>query len=104
VYGEIRVTRQIQSREIEMALFVRGQERDADCHTCAQESWQKALASCPGCTLQPVKCQKDLPARYARLFDDVPTPSTYLSATASQLLVITARHCPDTNTREHASA
>lgn len=83
VYGEIRVTQQIQSREIEMALFIRATS-DADCRTRAQESWKEALASCPGCVLQPIKCQKDLPARYARLFDDVAIPSTYLSATASK--------------------
>ncbi len=81
VYGEIRVTQQIQSREIEMALFIRAAS-DNDCRTRAQESWRGALQSCPGCVLQPVKCQKELPARYARLFEDVPIPSTYLSATA----------------------
>ncbi len=83
VFGEIRVTQQIQSREIEMALFVRASS-DNDCHTRAQESWKGALSACPTCVFQPVKCQKELPARYARLFDDVPIPSTYLSATAAK--------------------
>jgi hypothetical protein len=81
VWGEMRVTSNVQSREIEMALFIRSASDD-DCRTRAQVSWSSVLKSCPTCAFQPVKCQKQLPPRYARLFDDVPIPSTYLSATA----------------------
>jgi hypothetical protein len=81
VYGEIRVNATIEGRDIEMALFVRSADED-DCKERAHRSWEKTLAACPGCTLQPTKCQAQLPARYSRLFDDVPIPSTYLSASA----------------------
>jgi hypothetical protein len=82
VYGEIRVTAETQGREVEMALFIRAAD-EADCHGRARESWNGALAGCPGCKMQhEEKCHAELPARYAKLFDDVPIPSTYLSATA----------------------
>ena len=32
--------------------------------------------------MQPVSCKDELPPRYARLFDDVPIASTYLSMNA----------------------
>lgn len=81
VYGEIRVNANIANREIEMAAFLRAAD-DEDCRTRGERSWAKVLKACPTCVFQPVKCQKQLPPRYARLFDDVPIPSTYLSATA----------------------
>jgi hypothetical protein len=83
VFGEIRATADIGGREIEMAVFARTAD-DFDCNTRALVSWSKALAACPTCKLQPAKCQAQLPPRYARLFDDVPIPSTYLSATAGR--------------------
>jgi hypothetical protein len=81
IYGEIRANASVQGRDIEMALFVRSSS-ELDCRSRARESWSESLKSCPSCTLQPVKCQENLPPRYARLFDDVPIPSAYLSATA----------------------
>jgi len=81
VFGEIRATANIEGREIEMAIFVRTGSQ-LDCKTRAAMSWSRALAKCPTCKFEPVKCQVQLPPRYARLFDDVPIPSTYLSATA----------------------
>jgi hypothetical protein len=81
VYGEMRVVARIQSRELEMAAFVRAAD-DEDCRTRGSRSWNEVLAACPTCTRQPVKCHEQLPPRYARLFDDVPIASTYLSATA----------------------
>jgi hypothetical protein len=80
VYAEIRASVTVQNREIEMALFVRSSS-ELDCRTRARVSWAGALRSCETCTLAEPKCQKELPPRYARLFDDVPIPSTYLSAT-----------------------
>ena len=82
VYGEVRVTAEAQGREIEMALFIRSAD-DADCHGRARKSWDGALSGCTGCKMHvEEKCHAELPARYAKLFDDVPIPSTYLSATA----------------------
>jgi hypothetical protein len=83
VYAEVRVTMESQGREIEMVLFIRSAS-EADCRGRARESWKGALAGCPGCNFRfEDKCHADLPPRYARLFDDVPIPSTYLSATAA---------------------
>lgn len=81
VYGEIRLTANLQGRDIEAALFVRSED-EIDCRERALRSWTKTLQTCPTCTLHPVKCQAQLPARYARLFNDEPIPSTYLSASA----------------------
>jgi len=81
VYAEIRGTANIQDREIEMVLFGRASSDD-DCRVRARRSLENALKACPSCQMQPVSCSSELPSRYARLFDDVPIPSTYLSLTA----------------------
>jgi len=81
VYGEVRVNANIQGREIEMALFFRATD-DADCHGRALVSWTSTLKNCEQCSVQTTNCQAELPPRYARLFDDVPIPSAYLSANA----------------------
>jgi hypothetical protein len=81
VYGEIRMTANVGNREIEAALFVRA-SGDLDCKGRGLVSWQESFEGCPTCRLQEPKCHDDLPPRYAKLFDDVPIPSAYLSATA----------------------
>jgi hypothetical protein len=81
VYGEMRMTASAGNREIEAALFVRASS-DFDCKGRGYISWSEALAGCPTCQLQEPKCHGELPPRYAKLFDDVPIPSAYLSATA----------------------
>jgi hypothetical protein len=81
VYGEVRATANIEGREIEMAMFAR-MSSDIDCHARARISWEGALKGCPSCKLQEPVCKTELPARYAKLFDDAPIPSTYLSLTA----------------------
>jgi len=73
----------VQGREIEMAVFARMAD-ESDCTLRALLSWSNALKACPTCTLTPAKCQAQLPARYSRLFNDEPIPSTYLSATAGK--------------------
>ncbi len=78
VYGEMRVNTVIENREIEMALFVRVPDK-GECLVRARKQWAELLDACPGCQLQPIECQDTLSPRYARLFDDVPIPSTYLS-------------------------
>lgn len=81
IYGELRATASVENREIEMALFVRS-TNEVDCRTRALISWQSAMKGCPTCQLQEPAYRDALPARYARLFDDTPIPSTYLAATA----------------------
>jgi hypothetical protein len=81
VYGEIRVDAKIEGRDLEMALFVRSADEN-DCQARALRTWAVALIKCPTCQLHPTRCQAQLPARYARLFNDEPIPSTYLSASA----------------------
>jgi hypothetical protein len=81
VFGEIRMTADVGNREIEAALFVRA-SGDLDCKGRGLVSWRESFEGCPSCKLQEPKCHDDLPPRYAKLFDDVPIPSAYLSATA----------------------
>lgn len=81
VYGEMRMTATIGNREIEAVLFVRA-SGDLDCKGRGLVSWQETFEGCPTCKLQEPKCHDELPPRYAKLFDDVPIPSAYLSATA----------------------
>ncbi len=81
VFGEMRVTVDMQGREIEMAMFAR-MASEADCKARAHIVWEDALEACPSCNLQPASCKNELPPRYARLFDDEPIPTIYLSLTA----------------------
>lgn len=82
-YMEVRATNVIESREIEMALFARALD-ERDCQVGMHADWAAGInKTCPTCTAHAPKCSKELPARYAKLFDDVPIPSTYLSATAA---------------------
>ena len=81
VFGEMRVTADIEGREIEMAVFVRAADEE-DCQGRGSVGWKKVMEDCPTCKVEKVRCQDDLPPRYARLFDDVPIPSAYLSASA----------------------
>jgi len=83
VYGEMRASAEVGGREIEMALFARMAD-EQDCKLRARAFWEKALQDCPSCNLQPGSCKAELAPRYARLFDDVPIPSTYLSLTAGE--------------------
>lgn len=78
VYGEIRMDLAEPGRDIQMALFARIPDH-AECNARADLVWRDVFESCPACRLEPVQCHDQLPARYARLFDDVPIPSWYLS-------------------------
>ena len=71
VYGEVRVSLEVQDRELEMALFIRASS-NADCRGRAAVSWNELFKDCPSCELQEPVCRDELPARYARLFDDAP--------------------------------
>jgi hypothetical protein len=81
VFGEMRLNLTQQGREIEMAMFVR-MASEEDCRLRAYLVSLHVLDDCPGCKLQPAICHAELAPRYARLFDDVPIPSTYLSMSA----------------------
>jgi len=78
VYGEIRIDLEVQGRELEMALFARLPD-DGECQTRATQDWQGVFEACPACNLHPVQCRDELPPRYARLFDDEPISSWYVS-------------------------
>jgi hypothetical protein len=83
VYGEVRVSVTEGNREVEAALFVRASS-ELDCKGRGLVGWTGAFSGCPSCKLTPPRCSAELPARYARLFDDVRIPSAYLSATAGK--------------------
>jgi hypothetical protein len=80
-YLEVRASNVVGGREIELALFARALD-ERDCDTGTKAGWASVAKACPTCTAQAPKCSKELPPRYARLFDDVPIPSAYLSGTA----------------------
>jgi hypothetical protein len=80
VYAEIRVDAKEGIREINIALFAKAVDLD-DCNLRSEKTWSKVLSGCPSCVLSPVKCTNELPPRYARLFDNVAIPSTYLAFT-----------------------
>jgi hypothetical protein len=80
VYAEIRVDAKEGIRELNIALFAKAVDLD-DCNLRSEKTWSKVLSGCPTCVLSPVKCTNELPPRYARLFDNVAIPSTYLALT-----------------------
>ncbi len=81
VYGEMRASTVVQDREIEMVLFARASSK-TDCETRARRGWESALEACGTCKLETPICRDELAPRYAKLFEDKPIPSAYLSATA----------------------
>jgi hypothetical protein len=82
-YMEVRATNVVEGREIEMALFARALD-EHDCQTGANADWGAGVRrTCPTCVTKAPKCSKELSPRYARLFDNEPIPSAYLSATAA---------------------
>jgi hypothetical protein len=85
VYAEMRVDAKEGSRELNIALFAKAVDLD-DCNLRAEKTWSKVLSGCPSCVMSPVKCTNELPARYARLFENVAIPSTYLALTRGSRL------------------
>ncbi len=81
-YLEVRATNEVGGREIELALFARALNQ-RDCDQGTKAGWASITKACPSCRAQPPRCSKELNPRYARLFDDTPIPSTYLSGTAA---------------------
>lgn len=80
VYAEMRVDAKEGIREINVVLFGEAVDLD-DCNLRTEKTWSKVLAGCPTCVLSPPKCLDSLPPRYAKLFDNVAIPSTYLAFT-----------------------
>ncbi len=81
IYGEMRATAVFDDRELEMAVFTRASSQ-ADCEARVRMDWEAALENCESCKLHEPVCRDQLAPRYARLFEDRPIPSAYLSATA----------------------
>ena len=80
VYAEMRLDAKEGIREINVALFAEAVDLD-DCNLRTQKTWAKVLSGCPTCVLSTPKCTDSLPPRYAKLFNNVPIPSTYLAFT-----------------------
>ena len=78
VYAEMRVDVKEGIRELNIALFAEAVDQD-DCNLRTEKTWKKVLSGCPACEVNPPKCLDSLPARYLRLFENVPIPSTYLA-------------------------
>ena len=80
VYAELRVTLNAPGRELEMALFA-AMASEEECKTRTQLVWDNVISACVQCSSQVKDCRTELPARYAKLFSNVPIASTYLSLT-----------------------
>jgi hypothetical protein len=80
VFAEMRLDYKEGIREVNIALFAEAVDMD-DCNLRTERTWSKVLSGCPNCELSPPKCLEELPARYARLFENVAIPSTYLAFT-----------------------
>ena len=80
VYAEVRVTLNAPGRELEMALFS-AMASEEECRTRTQLVWDNVISACTQCSSRVKDCTSELPARYAKLFSNVPIASTYLSLT-----------------------
>jgi hypothetical protein len=80
VFAEMRVDVKAQGRELEFVLYGKMADEE-DCRTRAGIVWDKAIAGCRECDLAVTNCRKELAPRYAKLFDDQPIRSTYMSFT-----------------------
>ena len=69
----------IQSRHDFFATAGCGQT--ASRHQVAPLVWGNVISACAQCSSQVKDCRTELPARYAKLFSNVPIASTYLSLT-----------------------
>ncbi|HTU66048.1 MAG TPA: hypothetical protein VMF52_08870 [Steroidobacteraceae bacterium] len=78
-YAEVRATNDSNGREIDVAMFARAID-EADCRNGSKAGFTNIRKACPTCVAQEPKCSKELPPRYARMFDDEPISSAYLSA------------------------
>lgn len=78
VYAEIRIERDVSGRQIEMAYFGK-MDNESDCQEQASRFSNRMLANCEGCVAKTSECKTQLSPRYAMLFDDTPTSTTYLS-------------------------
>lgn len=81
-YVEIHMSLEARDRKFKQVLFAQAVD-EADCRRQLAkivESVQKAQASdaAGGWSIESQECKAGLAARHARLFDDEPTPVTYL--------------------------
>lgn len=82
VYAEARMTMESPGRSVEGVMIAKTADQ-SDCQKHIQ-LLERQLAKqipdvCPTCKLQSSECKAELPSRYAKLFDNVPTHVTYLS-------------------------
>lgn len=77
-YAEIRIERDVSGRQIEMAYFVR-MDGESDCETQAVKIRDRMLRNCDSCVPKTLQCKAELAPRYALLFDNVASSTTYIS-------------------------
>jgi hypothetical protein len=80
VFAEMRVDIKVPGRELNFVLYGK-MASELECRTRAAIVWGKAMAGCKECSLATATCSKELAPRYAKLFDNQPIRSTYMSFT-----------------------
>jgi hypothetical protein len=83
VYAEVHIGLDIKSRSLELVLFAKTLDQ-AECQKYSQETLEKlfvrqASSDVGKWQVQSTECKTELAPRFARLFDNEPTFSTYLS-------------------------
>lgn len=78
VYVEFRMDLDAGDRTLNAVLFGRMASRQ-ECELEADDIWQKSLAECKQCQFKSSSCQKELPSRYAGIFNNQPLNTTYIS-------------------------
>lgn len=80
VFAEIRVDYRTQGREVNFVLYGKMTDEE-DCRMRTARVWEKTISGCKECEFHVNNCQNRLAPRYARLFENTPIPSTYMSFT-----------------------
>jgi hypothetical protein len=78
VYVEYRMDLDAGGRTLNAVLFGKMASRE-ECEREADQIWQKNLADCKVCQFKSSSCQKEMPKRYAGIFEDKPLNTTYIS-------------------------
>lgn len=79
VYAEVRLSAQIESREIEQVWFLAAANQ-AECEQAADTTVRRALAEIgPRARITASTCKRELEPRYQRFFRNEPSHVTYFS-------------------------
>lgn len=78
VYVEYRMDLDAGGRTLNAVLFGKMASR-RECEREAEQIWRESLSECEVCQFKSSSCQKELPSRYAGIFDDKPLNTTYIS-------------------------